>query len=77
MKTLTITDFKANALKVIDRIAKTRESVIVTKRGKPIVEVTPYTPEKTHPVPGKLKHLYKDEKDIISPFGEDIWNAAK
>ena len=77
MKTFTITTFKANALKVIDQIAKTRESIIITKRGKPIVEVSPYTQKEEQPVPGKLKHFYIDEKDIISPIGEDIWNAAK
>lgn len=77
MKTLTITTFKAKALRVIEQIARTRESVIITKRGKPIVEVSPYTQKDKNPVPGKLQHLFKDENDIISPLGEDIWSATK
>lgn len=77
MKTFTVTTFKTHALKVIEQIIKTRESIIITKRGKPVAEVLPYTPKDTTPIPGKLQHLLKDEKDIIAPIGEDIWNAAQ
>lgn len=77
MKTFTITTFKAQALKVIDQIAKTRESIIITKRGKPIVEVLPYIAKENNQTPGKLKHLLKTEKDIISPLGENIWTVTK
>ena len=77
MKTFTITDFKAHALKVINQIVLTKEKVIVTKRGKPVVEVMPYSQKDDNPMPGKLAHLFKDEIDIISPFGEDVWNAAQ
>lgn len=77
MKTFTVTTFKAKALKVIDQIVKDHESVVITKHGKPVVEVSPYSSKENNPTPGKLKHLFKDEKDIVSPIGEDIWNAAK
>lgn len=77
MKSYTVTTFKAHALKVIDHIIKTRETIVITKRGKPVVEISPYIQKNMKPVPGKLKHLLEDEQDIISPIGEDIWNAAK
>ncbi len=75
MRTLAITDFKAHALQVLGQIAKTRESVVVTKRGKPLAEVIPFSPDV--PRPGKLADALVFEKDIVSPLGEDMWNAYK
>ncbi|RKX64563.1 MAG: type II toxin-antitoxin system Phd/YefM family antitoxin [Tenericutes bacterium] len=75
MKTLAITDFKAHALQILGRIAKTKESVVITKRGKPIVEVIPFSTSK--PAPGKLSEALVFEKDIVCPLGEDMWDACK
>ncbi|PKN00487.1 MAG: type II toxin-antitoxin system Phd/YefM family antitoxin [Elusimicrobia bacterium HGW-Elusimicrobia-2] len=75
MKTLAISDFKAHALKILDRIEKTKESVIVTRRGKPLAEVIPFSTKKI--LPGKLSDALVFEKDIVSPLTEESWNACK
>ena len=75
MKTMAITDFKAHALQVLGEIARTKEPVIVTKRGKPLAEVTAFTERK--PRPGKLSETLVFENDIVSPLGEEIWNACE
>ena len=75
MRTLAITDFKAHALQVLGQVAKTRESVVVTKRGKPLAEVIPFRPDV--PRPGKLADALVFEKDIVTPLGEDMWHACK
>ena len=75
MRTLAITDFKAHALQVLGQVAKTRESVVVTKRGKPLAEVIPFSPDV--PRPGKLAEALVFEKDIVSPLGEDMWDACR
>ncbi len=75
MRTLGITDFKAHALQVLGQVAKTREPVVVTRRGKPLAEVIPFSPDV--PRPGKLADALVFEKDIISPLGEDMWDACK
>ena len=75
MRTLAITEFKAHALQVLGQVAETRERVIVTKRGKPLAEVIPFSQEA--PRPGKLADALVFEKDIISPLGEDMWDACK
>jgi len=75
MRTLAITDFKAHALQVLGQVAKTREPVVVTKRGKPLAEVIPFSPDV--PRPGKLAEALVFEKDIVSPLGEDMWDACK
>ena len=75
MKTMGITDFKSHALKVLGDVAAHKEKVVVTKRGKPIVEVVPYS--ETNPAPGHLAQTLVFEKDIVSPLGEDLWDACK
>lgn len=45
MKQMRASAFKARCLKVMNDIQATREPVIVTKRGKPVVKVVPVEPE--------------------------------
>ena len=75
MKTLAISDFKAHALKILAQVAETKETFIVTKRGKPLVKVIPFTSSK--PDSGKLSDALVFEDDIVSPLGADMWNACK
>jgi len=75
MRTLAITDFKAHALQVLSQIAETREPVVVTKHGKPLAEVIPFSPDV--PRPGKLADALVFENDIVSPLGEDMWDACR
>lgn len=77
MKSIAISNFKTKALRIIDQIAKTGESVIITKRGKPVAQVIPYINREVKLVPGKLSDTIAFEKDIISPLGEEIWDACK
>ena len=75
MKTFAITDFKTHALQILGQVAKTKEPVIVTTRGKPLAEVVPFSTKQS--VPGKLSKALVFEKDIVSPLGEDMWDACK
>ena len=75
MKTLAITDFKAHALQVLGQVAETKESVLITKRGKPLAEVIPFTSEP--PRPGKLASALVFEDDIVTPLGGEMWNVCK
>jgi len=40
---MSVTDFKAHALNIISEVSHTREPVVLTKRGMPVVELVPYT----------------------------------
>jgi len=77
MKTMGISQFKAQALRILDQIAKTREEIVITKRGKPLAQIIPYRNKDENPIPGKLADAYVFEKDIISPLGEEIWESCK
>jgi prevent-host-death family protein len=77
MQTMAISQFKAYALKIIDQVSKTKEVVIITKRGKPLVQVVPFVDSKKEIKPDKLAHTLVFEKDIITPLGDDLWDACK
>lgn len=75
MVKMAISEFKANALKTINQIAKTKEPIIITKRGKPLAQVVPYVESNDTNQPGKLADSVIFEKDIVSPLGEEMWEA--
>ena len=41
MKTVPVTEFKANCPRLMDEVSQTGEPLFVTKRGKPFVEIHP------------------------------------
>jgi len=64
--------FKDRCLKVLDEVAASRTPVTVTKRGKPVAIVVPYTtqPAATSSLAGSVL------KERGSPFGTgDTWDA--
>ncbi len=77
MKTMAITKFKAYALKVVDQVSKSKEGLVITKRGKPLAELIPYKQPEKKPVPGKLASALVFEKDIVTPLGSDIWEVCE
>jgi len=77
MKSMPISQFKAHALAAIDRVARTREGVIITKRGKPVAQVVPFQQPKADCAPGSLAHTLVFENDIVSPLGAEAWEAAR
>jgi len=77
MKTMAISEFKAHALKVLNEVAKSQETIIITKRGKPLAQVVPHRKSEVNPTPGKLAAAFVFEKDIITPLGEAAWEACQ
>ena len=41
MKTMIISDFKAKCIATLKTVEHSRESIVVTRRGKPIAEIDP------------------------------------
>ena len=77
MRTIAVSIFKTNALKIINEIAKSHESIIITKRGKAMAELIPFRSSNHEAVPGKLATSLIEEKDIISPIGQEMWEACQ
>ena len=77
MKTMGISEFKTHALKILDQIDKTQEIIVITKRGKPLAQITPYRHQDMNTKPGRLSDSFVFEKDIVSPLGDDMWDVCK
>lgn len=79
MREVTISEFKAHALGMIDEVFKNRDRIVITKRGNPVAEVIPYQGggENVVPIPGKLADTLVFEQDIVNPLGSEMWEAAK
>ena len=77
MQTIGISQFKSHALRILDDVARTKEVIVITKRGKPLAQIIPYRDSISNHVPGKLADALIFEKDIVSPLGEEMWDAAK
>jgi prevent-host-death family protein len=77
MKTMAISEFKTHALKVLNEVAKSQETILITKRGRPLVQVVPHRKSEMKPIPGKLADAFVFEKDIITPLGAEMWEACQ
>ncbi len=77
MQQIGVSEFKAHALEIMNRVAETKEPVQITKRGAPLIFLTPAQVEDDKSIPGQLVGTVKICGDIVAPLGEDVWEACK
>jgi len=78
MTTLLVSDFKARCLAVLDRIHSGGETVLVTRRGKPLVRVMPATERPSNPRKlGTLAGEASVRGDIVHTGLTDDWESLK
>ena len=65
--------FKAECLKLMDQVEKTREPIIITKHGRPVAQLAP-VPSDPRSLFGYMKDTVRIEGDIVSP-PEGEWSA--
>ena len=68
--TIPAGEFKAHCLALLDKVARTRRPLIVTKRGKPVAKVVPTETR----APRNLLGSVKFHGDIVAPI-LDEWEA--
>ena len=66
-------EFKAHCLRIMAEAERSGETVIITKRGKPMMELKPIKPKEKKPffgcMKGQVKWLAGD--DVSSPLDHD------
>ncbi|MCZ6876445.1 MAG: type II toxin-antitoxin system Phd/YefM family antitoxin [bacterium] len=71
MKTIPTTEFKTRCLALLREVAENHETLIVTKHGKPVARVLPYSaPSDVNP----LRDSVLFETDLVSPIDE-AWDV--
>lgn len=67
MKTIAAGTFKAKCLQIMDDVHEKRESVLITKHGKPVARLIPIEKIEVDPIFGFLKGKGTILGDIVSP----------
>jgi prevent-host-death family protein len=77
MRKIAISEFKAKCLSILDEVQKTRQPILVTRRGNPVAEVGPPTPKADRSWIGSMKQM-QILGDIVSPASdEDDWEVLR
>lgn len=66
MKKIPAGSFKARCLAIMDDVQAKRETVLITKRGKPVVKLVPVEPQRDD-IFGFLRGKVTITGDIVSP----------
>jgi len=72
--TIPAGEFKAKCLKLLDQVAQKHETLLITKRGKPVAEVRPVS--EPGDFVGSMRGSVVWMGDIISPIDVE-WEAMK
>jgi prevent-host-death family protein len=68
-------EFRTKCLAMMDEVARTGATIVITKNGKPVAELVPHRPRKPR-ARGILKDVLFITGDIISPIDVE-WDALK
>ena len=72
-RTISAAEFKAHCLALLDEVSATKETVVVTKRGKPVAKVVAV---EEHAQPRPLRGSVRYQGDIVTPMDEP-WDALR
>jgi prevent-host-death family protein len=79
MEAIPISKFKATCLAALDRVRKTGQPLLVTKRGVPIAQVMP--PPKLEPSEpsafGSMSDGVEELGDVVAPLPPEDWEAIR
>lgn len=76
-KEVSVSEFKTHALGLFEKVSKTGQSIVVTKHGKTLAKVIPFNQSRKKIKLGTLADTLIEMGDIVSPLGEEDWNACK
>lgn len=77
MNIIQASEFKAKCLALMDEVARTGKTIVVTKNGKPVAELRPHRAPRAKSLRGLYKGQIKIRGDIVGPIGTDLWEALK
>jgi prevent-host-death family protein len=79
MQEISISDFKAKCLAVLDRVKRTGRPILITRRGVPIAEVVPPHPRERPPTwLGCMSGSIRILGDVIAPAADEgEWEALE
>lgn len=76
MKTMPVSEFKAKCIAVLKEVYRSREPMVVTLRGKPIVTIQPFAEFSPGKQLGGLKGKMAIHGDIVHMDSTDDWDMS-
>lgn len=74
-RTVKASEFKARCLRLMDEVEATGNSIVITKRGRPVSRLVPYRkrPDRIFGIDSRVIEIHGD---IVAPLPL-AWDAAK
>ena len=77
MKTMLVSEFKAKCIAALKEVYRSREPMVVTLRGKPIVTIQPFAEFPSGKQLGGLKGKMAIHGDIVHMDSTDDWDILR
>ncbi len=79
MEKIAVSRFKATCLAILERVRKTGETYVITKRGVPIAQVVPSRPATPANKSsfGCMAEMGQEIGDIIEPITDFEWEVLR
>lgn len=78
METINASDLKARCSAILERVQATGERILITKRGRPVAELSPANHTEAECPQTALKGTVTVVGDIVAPvLPEDHWHCRK
>jgi antitoxin (DNA-binding transcriptional repressor) of toxin-antitoxin stability system len=77
MKTMVVSKFKAKCIATLKEIQRTREPMLITLRGKPLVTVQPVEARGRGKRPGSLKGRMTVRRDLVKTDTTGDWDMLQ
>ncbi len=76
--TIKASEFKARCLGILDEVKRTRQPVVITKRGVPVAKLFPFDGERKRSIFGCGRGTVEFLGDIIRPAADpDEWESNR
>jgi prevent-host-death family protein len=73
-RSMSASHAKTHLLELLDKVDRTREALVITKRGRPVAKLVPMDTEPAKSIFGCMKGTFRITGDIVGPE-PDIWEA--
>jgi prevent-host-death family protein len=77
MKTMLVSEFKAKCIAVLKEVQRTREPMLITLRGKPLVTVQPVEARRRGKRLGGLKGRMTFRRDLVRIDTTRDWDMLR
>jgi prevent-host-death family protein len=78
MRTIPAGEFKQTCLRLLDEVGASGEPIVITKRGKPVAQLTPVKPQRSEDWLGAMRHQGEIKGDLVAPAADPgEWDALR